>query len=158
MKRPCETKGWSEVHYVPDDCEKCLDKCKLYALAKSWGAKKWKKEDKIMGMAELQFDIHENAVAHGFHNTKLTFPEFISLIHCEASETFEEYRKHHSETEIYFNPEDPTKPEGIPVELVDIAIRLMDWFEDRGLDMEKIIRMKHEYNKTRSYRHGGKVC
>jgi len=26
------------------------------------------------------------------------------------------------------------------------------------VDMDEIMRLKHEYNKTRSYRHGGKRC
>lgn len=27
-----------------------------------------------------------------------------------------------------------------------------------GIDIEEAIRIKHEYNKTRPYRHGGKKC
>lgn len=34
---------------------------------------------------------------------------------------------------------------------------IMDWAKHEGLDMEAIIREKMEYNKTRPYRHGGKV-
>lgn len=34
---------------------------------------------------------------------------------------------------------------------------ILDWAERNGLDMEAILRAKHEYNKTRPYRHGGKV-
>lgn len=33
-----------------------------------------------------------------------------------------------------------------------------EWLEDQGVDMDEILRLKHEYNKTRSYRHGGKRC
>ena len=32
------------------------------------------------------------------------------------------------------------------------------WIEENGLDPESIMREKHEYNKTRPYKHGGKVC
>jgi hypothetical protein len=32
------------------------------------------------------------------------------------------------------------------------------WLEERDVDMDEILRLKHEYNKTRSYRHGGKRC
>ena len=34
---------------------------------------------------------------------------------------------------------------------------IMEWAEEAGVDMEKILDIKHEYNKTRPYRHGGKA-
>lgn len=34
---------------------------------------------------------------------------------------------------------------------------IMDWAARNGVDMEAILRAKHEYNKTRPYLHGGKV-
>lgn len=34
---------------------------------------------------------------------------------------------------------------------------IQKWAEDNGVDMEKILDIKHEYNKGRPYRHGGKV-
>lgn len=33
-----------------------------------------------------------------------------------------------------------------------------EWLEEQGVDMDEVLRLKHEYNKTRSYRHGGKRC
>ena len=30
--------------------------------------------------------------------------------------------------------------------------------EAQGVDMDELLRIKHEYNKTRPYRHGGKRC
>lgn len=41
--------------------------------------------------------------------------------------------------------------------MADCIIRILDWAGKEGLDMDKIIREKMEYNKTRPYRHGGKV-
>lgn len=32
------------------------------------------------------------------------------------------------------------------------------WCEENGSNLEDVIRKKHEYNKTRPYRHGGKKC
>lgn len=32
------------------------------------------------------------------------------------------------------------------------------WLKAQGVDMDEILRLKHEYNKTRPYRHGGKRC
>lgn len=37
-----------------------------------------------------------------------------------------------------------------------VAVR--NWLKEQGEDLGELIRMKHEYNKTRSYRHGGKRC
>lgn len=48
------------------------------------------------------------------------------------------------------------KPEGEAVELADCVIRIMDYFESKGWDLDATIHLKHEYNKTRAYRHGGK--
>lgn len=34
---------------------------------------------------------------------------------------------------------------------------IMAWAKENGVDMESILDMKHEYNKGRPYRHGGKA-
>lgn len=34
---------------------------------------------------------------------------------------------------------------------------IFDWAQREGVDMEAILKLKHEYNKGRSYKHGGKV-
>lgn len=51
----------------------------------------------------------------------------------------------------------------IPLDSVDpedwmalCIVGIMDWAENKGLDMEAILREKLEYNKGRPYRHGGK--
>lgn len=49
------------------------------------------------------------------------------------------------------------KPEGIAVELADCIIRILDWAGKEGMDMESIINEKMAYNRTRPYRHGGKL-
>lgn len=33
-----------------------------------------------------------------------------------------------------------------------------EWLNDQGVDMDELMMIKHKYNKTRSYRHGGKRC
>lgn len=35
---------------------------------------------------------------------------------------------------------------------------ISEYLSDNGLDLYEIIKIKHEYNKTRPYRHGGKLC
>ena len=77
----------------------------------------------------------------------------IALCHCELSEAVEEYRKGHEENEIYYYCQ---SPEGVPIELADVVIRIMDMCGLYGIDLEEAIKTKMEYNKTRPHRHGGK--
>lgn len=48
------------------------------------------------------------------------------------------------------------KPEGIPSELADIVIRVLDIADHYGIDLQQAILDKHSYNVTRPYKHGGK--
>lgn len=106
-----------------------------------------------MTLNEWAKEIHENAKAHGWWDEPRSFGEIIALCHSELSEALEEYRngKHN----LYYSGYD--KPEGVAVEMADCIIRILDWCGKEGVDIEEIIRIKHEYNKTRPYRHGGKV-
>lgn len=52
--------------------------------------------------------------------------------------------------------DEKNKPQGVAVEMADVLIRVLDWFGSEDLDVEAIVRQKHEYNKTRPYRHGNK--
>jgi hypothetical protein len=49
------------------------------------------------------------------------------------------------------------KPEGEAIELADAIIRIFDYAAYRGFDLEAAISLKHNYNKSRSYKHGGKA-
>ena len=44
------------------------------------------------------------------------------------------------------------------VMLIMAASFALKWIADQGIDPWELLQIKHEYNKTRSYRHGGKRC
>lgn len=115
--------------------------------------------------------VHENAVAHGWWEQERELPEILMLCVSELAEALEEYRA--GRPNIYYNVEgeeilyangeacekyERRKPEGVAVELADCMIRILDYCGHAGIDIEEAIRIKHEYNKTRLYRHGGKKC
>lgn len=39
----------------------------------------------------------------------------------------------------------------------DFVCAIQEYFEYKGWDLEDLIKVKHEYNKSRPYRHGGKL-
>lgn len=110
----------------------------------------------MVGINEVAKEIHENAAAHGWWDEKRGFPEVLALVHSELSEALEEYRNGHGATETYMG--ENGKPEGIPTELADAIIRILDYCAYAGIDIDTAIHEKHEYNKTRPYKHGGKKC
>ena len=127
--------------------------------------------------------VHENAVAHGWWEEERGLPEVLMLCVSELAEALEEYRA--GKPDLYCGRETAcggkqseksgwacdrckiaseeqlcaeAKPEGVAVELADCVIRILDYCGHAGIDIEEAIRIKHEYNKTRPYRHGGKKC
>lgn len=132
----------------------------------------------MSNLNELGSAIAENAIAHGFkkRGERRDFGSVIALIHSEISEAFEEYRDGRAGNEIYFNC--PThgdvdinvtfaqdlahcekcqaicKPEGIPVELADALIRILDLAVEQSANLDIAVAWKMAYNATRPYKHG----
>lgn len=96
--------------------------------------------------------------------------EVIMLMVTELAEAYEEIREGIPLDHIYLKKGsvvvsnspwdvdlDPTlKPEGVPVELADVLIRIFDFCQEKNIPLEHALRIKMDYNKTRPYRHGGK--
>lgn len=122
---------------------------------------------------------HENAKNHGFWDQPKEFGTTIALIVGEASEAHDEHRDGRGPLETYYKcpnhgnldadkvspqQDDGTflcpacweivKPEGIPTEMADIIIRVLDYVGWAGIDIVTAGNNKHAYNVTRPYMHG----
>lgn len=92
----------------------------------------------------------------------------LALMHEELSEMLGELRSGNSVQGVYYKRGDdlfpeqhydengkPTrKPEGFGIELADLMIRGADLAFLTKLPLAELIAIKHEYNKTRPYKHG----
>ncbi len=113
-----------------------------------------------MDIKELQKDVHRVAKEKGWHDQERTVPMFIANTHRELSEAFQKYTTGEGTkpyTCVDFHNPPSIKPEGYGIELADVILRILDEAELRNIDMEECLKHKHEYNKTRSYRHGNKI-
>lgn len=101
----------------------------------------------------------------------------LALIITEASEAIEELRNGRAIDETWYSCRVggttyawtagdevpilalgyPAKPEGVPSELADIVIRVLDLSAKAGIDLSSMIQEKLGYNATREYKHG-KTC
>jgi NTP pyrophosphatase (non-canonical NTP hydrolase) len=135
---------------------------------------------------ELQKQCGEAAAAKGFHEDRpRPFTDVegnvtnhgltdwqgnkLMLIVSEVAEAQDELRKGKPADQTYYptinampGSFDPAfaigkhKPEGVPSELADVVIRVLDFCYTEGIDLESIIEEKLAYNATREYKHGKK--
>jgi NTP pyrophosphatase (non-canonical NTP hydrolase) len=106
---------------------------------------------------EMQEAAYAMADSKGWHSQPRTFGDQIALLHSELSEALEAFRQNNPERIWYECIEGKTpKPEGVPIELADVVIRLGDLCGQHGIDLQEAVRIKMQYNATRSHRHGGK--
>jgi len=105
-----------------------------------------------MSLAKLQQKIHQTAIEHGWWDRERSIGEVLMLAVTELAEAMEAYRDGNPTSE---------KIDGfskVEEELADTVIRLLDFAEGMGYDIENALRAKMLYNETRPYRHGGKLA
>lgn len=109
---------------------------------------------------DLSEIIHQNAKEKGFYDDSSdrsdveNYAIWAANIHGEVSELWEAARKGQ-----LLN----TCDKGIDLtceeeELADIIIRALDIAKARHIDIGRVVLTKHEYNTTRSHKHGGKLA
>lgn len=139
----------------------------FHALVNAYGIESWMINYKVQeNLSEVRFDIktlHLNkmakeinsvAISKGWWDNERRFGEIIALIHSELSEALEDFRSGMAYTQIERN--DDGKLTGIPIELADAIIRILDFCGRFDIDIAGAVLRKMEYNKTRPHRHGGK--
>lgn len=102
-----------------------------------------------MSIKELAVEVHQNAVDKGFWEKERNVGEMIALIHAELSEALEADRDDLMDDKL-------THRKGLEVEMADAFIRILDFCEGMGLDLEGAVREKIEFNKNRPHKHGKK--
>ena len=107
-----------------------------------------------MTLSELQELAFHNSMDKGFWEGEpgtLSIVEKLALIHSEVSEALECLRSNKG-IDSWFGP--GGKPEGLGTELADVVIRTADLCGALGLDLQSLVEVKMEYNKTRPRKHG----
>jgi len=88
-------------------------------------------------------ECHGIAKEKGWWDIPRSDGELIALMHSELSEALEAMRNHGTKGNI-------------AEELADCCIRIFDYCGAKEIDLQKSLREKIKYNKTRPYRHGKK--
>jgi hypothetical protein len=95
-----------------------------------------------MTIEQLVNEAHETAIEKGWWDSERPDLEVHALIHSEIAEATEAFREGIIESQLE--------------ELADAVIRIADFCGSKRWDLDRMLRTKLDYNKTRSFRHGGK--
>ena len=100
----------------------------------------------------LRDKVYRNNLMHGFWDNRRTYQEFIENLYGEFDETMEELECGRKPTEVYSKK--GNKPEGVPTELADIVIFILDYFggSEPQIDVdEEFLQTSDKYYKNLEY-------
>lgn len=115
-------------------------------------------------LSEIAEMVHDLAKEKGWHDSSETEDQFVERttnnFHDEVSELHEAWRNNR----LHAPCDKAATMEALGIrpltcleeEMADIIIRVLDSCVRLGVDIEHAVISKHEFNKSRSYRHGGK--
>lgn len=109
----------------------------------------------MFDLEKFMTEVHQVAVDKGWYDPDAhikTDLENHMLMVSEIAEASEEVRN--NKPPMYQGP--GGKWEGEAVELADVILRILDYTYYKKLPLIEALKNKHEYNRTRPYRHGGK--
>lgn len=108
----------------------------------------------ITDIDELANAVHDNAVRHGFHPDAELVQTFVANqcnnLHGEVTELWDAWRAGKQDEQC-------DKDIGLTCteeELADLVIRALDLSRRLSVDIVYVVNVKHEYNKTRPFKHG----
>jgi NTP pyrophosphatase (non-canonical NTP hydrolase) len=121
-----------------------------------------------MPLHDLAKEIARINRANGWYNVDRSVSDELMLIVGEVAEAHEEDRKGRGPGDHYYrgpagglsmlsrDEDGLNKPEGIPSEMADILIRVLDFCWRYNIDIDDVVAEKLAFNATRGERHGGK--
>lgn len=113
----------------------------------------------ILTIKELIRQSYNTALEKGWwEDRERNFGEQLMLMVTELAEVMEEYRRNGLTTNLDMLYLEDGKPEGIAAEFADVLIRIADTCGRYDIPLEEALNLKLKYNKTRPYRHGGKLA
>ena len=120
-----------------------------------------------MNIKDLCKEAHEIAVEKKWYEKDRSILELLMLIVSELGEACEAVRKNKRspsfeindfcDMNIHSSNFEKHVKDTFEDEIADVFIRLTDMCDYLNINIEKHIRLKMDYNKTRSDRHGGKL-
>ena len=116
-----------------------------------------------MNIKEIAVEIYKNAVDKGFYSEPVEVGTRLMLTVSELAEALEADRKGRwfkgkgvIKEKITVNNFADMVKDTVEDEIADAVIRMFDFAEHYGIDLEWHIRQKMNYNATREFKHGKK--